>query len=642
MRRMARSGKAACETSSCTTSARTSRALGPGDPEADEIRAVGPDRGAVRQKTLEPAHVVGLGDAGADDEEALVREPRDREIAEQPAVLAEHRREGDAALLRKAVREDAVEELLGLGAADVVFGVGRDLHQPDALAHSPALARDRREGVVAAEAPVLAALFTIGRIPQRIFEPVGRPEQGALPTERFVERRRPERAPGRQLLAGEADAEFPGVVLAHLGVRIGHGGPVAVAGDVHAPDVGAGIALDHPVRQRQADAAALGQAGHHAAGDPVVLEAAHRPDERVAVRREGEGAVDDAPDAGAPERREMLEADLEARRDALEVVLEQLVPEFPGRLPLRPRHAGALVGADQHAAAALLAHVDLAVEVDDMQHLLFGGCNLGHVLGDQVLVLHREHRQLEPGHAADLARPQPAGIDDMLGDERALVGDDVPGAVGPRLRLDDPGVPIDLGALDARRLGIGVGDAGWVDVAFERVVERADEVALVHEREHLRRLVDRDHLHVEAEVPRPRHHHLEEIVPLGRAGEHQPGRDVDAAGLAGDRLDLLVKVDGVGLELGDVRIAVDRVHAAGRVPGRARGQLRALDQHHVAPAGLRQMIKDARADDAPSDDHDAGMGLHRQRLPRNRDGAPVVEDVAGALLPWSDRNLPRA
>ena len=168
--------------------------------------------------------------------------------------------------------------------------------------------------------------------------------------------------------------------------------------------------------ERQADAAALAEAGHDAAGDPVVLQAPHRPDQRVAVRREGEGAVDDLLDAGALERREMLEADLEARRDALEVVRQQLVAEIPGRLALRPGHAGALVGAEQHAAAALLAHVDLALEVDDVQHLLRRQAgDLRHVLGDEVLVLHGEHRQLEPDHAADLARPQPAGIDDVLG-----------------------------------------------------------------------------------------------------------------------------------------------------------------------------------------------------------------------------------
>ena len=64
----------------------------------------------------------------------------------------------------------------------------------------------------------------------------------------------------------------------------------------------------------------------------------------------------------------------------------------------------------------LLAHVDLALEVDDMQHLPGGGDDLGNLLGDEVLMLHREHRQFEADHAADLARPQAAGIDDVLGD----------------------------------------------------------------------------------------------------------------------------------------------------------------------------------------------------------------------------------
>ena len=40
---------------------------------------------------------------------------------------------------------------------------------------------------------------------------------------------------GRQLLVGERDAEAAAVVLAHLGVGVGERGPVAVAGDVHRP-----------------------------------------------------------------------------------------------------------------------------------------------------------------------------------------------------------------------------------------------------------------------------------------------------------------------------------------------------------------------------------------------------------------------
>ena len=46
------------------------------------------------------------------------------------------------------------------------------------------------------------------------------------------------------------------------------------------------------------------------------------------------------------------------------------------------------------------------------------------------MVLHGEHRQLEPDHAADLARPEAAGIDDVLGVDRALLGHHVPRAVG--------------------------------------------------------------------------------------------------------------------------------------------------------------------------------------------------------------------
>ena len=245
------------------------------------------------------------------------------------------------------------------------------------------------------------------------------------------------------------------------------------------------------------------------------MRPAHRADQRVAVGREGEGAVDDALDAGAPDRREMLEADFEAGGDAVEVVGQQLVAEIPRRLALRPRHAVALVGAHQHALA-FLAHVDLAVEIDDMQHLGRRGGDLGNVVGDDVLVLHGEQRQLEPDHAAAFARPQPAGVDDVLGVDVALVGDDVPGAVGALLEVRDPREAVDLGALHARGLGVGVGDAGRVDMAFERVVERADEMLLVHQREAARRLVDRDHLHVEAEIAPARAHHLEELEALPR------------------------------------------------------------------------------------------------------------------------------
>ena len=80
--------------------------------------------------------------------------------------------------------------------------------------------------------------------------------------------------------------------------------------------------MDHPVGEREADTAALAEAGHHAAGAPVALQPAHRSDQRITVRRESEGTVDDLLDARVLERREMFESDLERGRDAVDVGLQ--------------------------------------------------------------------------------------------------------------------------------------------------------------------------------------------------------------------------------------------------------------------------------------------------------------------------------
>jgi hypothetical protein len=66
----------------------------------------------------------------------------------------------------------------------------------------------------------------------------------------------------------------------------------------------------------------------------------------------------------------------------------------------------------------------------------------------------------------------------------------------------------------------------------------------------------------------------------------------------------------VFLQLGDVGIAVDRVHATGGMPGRAGGELVALEQYHVGPAMPGQMIEHRGADDASADDHDLGVRFH--------------------------------
>jgi hypothetical protein len=225
-------------------------------------------------------------------------------------------------------------------------------------------------------------------------------------------------------------------------------------------------------------------------------------------------------------------------------------------------------------------------------------------------VLHAEHRQLQTDHPADLASPQPAGVDDVLRVDLTPVGHHVPGAVRPLPQVAHPGVAVDLGSRLAGADGIGVGDSARIDVTLDRVVERADEVLVLEQREHLLRLERRDDLELHAEVPAARLGHAQPVEALAVAGQHQPAWQVDRAALTRAGLDPLIELDGVLLQLGDVGVAVQGVHAPGRVPRRPGRELLALDQHHVGPAGLGEVVEHRRSDDTATDDDHLRRGLH--------------------------------
>ena len=93
-------------------------------------------------------------------------------------------------------------------------------------------------------------------------------------------------------------------------------------------------------------------------------------------------------------------------------------------------------------------------------------------------------------------------------------------------------------------------------------------------------------------------------------GQRDAADMVEAAGHAGDFFQLFVKPDGIALQGGHIGIAVQRMKAACRVPGRAGGQFRAFNQHHVGPAKLGQVVQHRTADDTAANYHHAGMGFH--------------------------------
>ena len=230
-------------------------------------------------------------------------------------------------------------------------------------------------------------------------------------------------------------------------------------------------------------------------------------------------------------------------------------------------------------------------------------------------MLHRLQRQEEARHLAHLPRPETGGIDHVFGADRALLGDHVPGAVRPLIQLQHPVAERDLGSLPAGGTSVGVGRSRRVQVAVKRVVEGADHAVGVHHRAERGDLVRRDDLGLEPHVAVLGALRLEVIHALGLGGDGDAADVVEAAGLAADLLQFLVELDRVTLQLGDVGVRVEGVEAAGRVPGGARGQLRALDQQHVGPAVLGQMEEDAAADDAAPDDHDPRMRSQSRVLP---------------------------
>ena len=103
-------------------------------------------------------------------------------------------------------------------------------------------------------------------------------------------------------------------------------------------------------------------------------------------------------------------------------------------------------------------------------------------------------------------------------------------------------------------------------MALDRVPERADEIALVHQREHGLGFGRGDQFGLHAEIAALGVHQSQEIHALGRVGHHHPAGQVQAAGLAGELLEFLVEAHGVGLQFCDVRVAIQRVKSARGMP----------------------------------------------------------------------------
>ena len=82
----------------------------------------------------------------------------------------------------------------------------------------------------------------------------------------------------------------------------------------------------------------------------------------------------------------------------------------------------------------MLAHGDLAFEIDDLEPVDLRIDDVGNILGDPVVVLHHEDRNSRPTMRPTSRAQRPPAADNMFGDDVTLLGEHVPGAVG---QIDD-------------------------------------------------------------------------------------------------------------------------------------------------------------------------------------------------------------
>ncbi len=353
-----------------------------------------------------------------------------------------------------------------------------------------------------------------------------------------VERAAPHAARALVLVARPGDGVVAAVALDRAVVeepRAGVQRPEPA--DVERPQVEPGIALDDPVGHRLADAAGGGDPRGEAAGEKEILQPRRRPDDRLAVGRNRDRPVDDRPDAEIAEQRNAPCGGLEHLVQPFEIVAEKLALAFPRDAPLRVDGWGEFLPAADRQRPRFRLDVEAAVGIAQARQMV------GHpvaLVGDQVLVLDDAGGDIDAGHPADLARPQPRGVDDDLRLDGAVVGDHT---ADPRAAADQTGDPHPLEnppAAGADALGERLGQAVGIDIAVVGDEDGADHPLGRHQRKQRLRFRRRRQRHLEAEPARGGRH-PQQLPPTIRAGGDPEAADLVPAGvLPGLRVEPLV------------------------------------------------------------------------------------------------------
>ncbi|MPL89866.1 hypothetical protein SDC9_35908 [bioreactor metagenome] len=601
-----------------------------GDVVDVEVTAAGRDE--VLGRFHQEVGVIGGPRARRDEVVFVLGQPHDGVFGAGGAGLGQRIGQVDAADLRQLVAGEGVEEGGGARAAHEVLGEGGGVDQAGGLAQRRGLGPGILPPAATTEAAtvMVEACRRVERaIVVRPFPAVHLAELGAKRLLRVIVRRGAQRPAGLALLVGVVQDEDVLIALLVLARGIFGGHPAAVALRVEARHVDLGLALGHQLGQVMAGAARGGDAEAEALGQPHVAQPRRRADQRVAVGGVADRAVEVVLEPHRLGGRQTVDEGHVFVLDPLEVELEQVGAEAVRHVIEEARGGVALVGAED-PAAAFLAHIPQRVGI--AQHRVFGvargapGDQRRVGLGHDILVLDRNRRDLDAQKPCGALRVVAGRSHHMLGphldefaraDQHAALLDhllerDDPFVAGPEIAVHLQ-LAVDLDAALARALGHRLGHVGGVDVAVLRMEKRAHEVVAAHQRPALLHLLRAEELVID-----PRglgHRGVEHVFVHARLGlrHAQVADDGKARVQPGFRLERLIEVDRVLVDMGGGVAHVEERQQAGGVPGRARGELVAFDKHRL-PAGLRQMIGNRHANGATADDQSFDMGFHGRFL----------------------------
>src|SRR5690606_22751437 len=333
------------------------------------------------------------------------------------------------------------------------------------------------------------------------------------------------------------------------------------------------------------------------------------PDDGRAVGRIADGAVVDLLDADLAEIRHTGDGRFDIWLQSFQILLEQFVLRVLVRAVDITDRRTFFVGPEQKPIV-LFAHVPRGVGLP--QHTQLASARFAELayfgvrLGNDVLVFHGHHGNVEADHLARLAHEVAGRRNDVFASDVPVVGLDDPVAV-PTYDPRDGRVAVDLGPTLARGTGECLGEIRRLDVPVLRMFDRADQTVDLDIGPAFPDFLRLEEIHLHADGLGHARVVAVLVHPIRLPRETDVGHLAEPGIHAGFVGEFLIEPDRVLVDLADRVAHVEQRQEPRGMPGRTRRELAPFDEHDVGPAFPRQVIERGYADDAAADHHHTRM-----------------------------------